>query len=282
MTNSIGIIAGRGQFPLLVAREARAMGKRVVICGFHGHTSAELEEVADAFMLIHLGQFGKLLSFFGEHGVRNVCFAGAINKPKALDLRPDLRAARVLFRLRGKGDDALLRAVIEELESDGLCVSQAAKLVPSLRAPEGVLTKREPTEEEWEDIHYGWPIARIIGQLDIGQCLVVKRGIVMAVEGPEGTDATLRRGGMLGGAGCVAIKLVKPGQDERIDLPALGLDTINTLAEHGYTCLAFEAYKTLFFDREASLAQAEKHGITLVALPGSFECKINPLQDFSL
>ncbi|ADP87334.1 LpxI family protein [Nitratidesulfovibrio vulgaris] len=270
MSESMGIIAGRGQFPALVAREARRAGLRVAICGFHGHTDPSLAEACDAFSLIHLGQFGRLSEFFHGQGASRLCFAGAIDKPRALDLRPDLRAARVLFRLRGKGDDALLRAVIEELESDGFKVMQAAELVPGLRAPEGVLTRRQPGDEEWDDIRFGWPVARTMGRLDIGQCIVVKRGIVMAVEGPEGTDAALRRGGELGGAGCVAIKLVKPGQDERIDLPALGTGTIGVLAEYGYSCLALQAHKTLFFDRDESLALAERHGIAIVALPEDF------------
>lgn len=277
MHDFIGIIAGKGQFPVLVAREARASGMRVAICGFHGHTDPALEAEADAFTLVHLGQFGRLMTFFEDNGVRRVCFAGAISKPRALDLRPDLRAARVLFRLRGKGDDAILRAVIEELESDGLTVMQAAELVPALRAPEGVLTRRSPSDEEWDDIRFGWPVARVMGRLDIGQCIVVKRGIIMAVEGPEGTDATLKRGGELGGQGCVALKMVKPGQDERIDLPALGTTTIDTLVAHGYTCLAFEAGKTLFFDREASLARADSCGLAVVALPGDFMVEVDPL-----
>lgn len=270
MTKGMGIIAGRGQFPALVAREARKAGMHVAICGFHGHTDPALKAEGDTFTLVHLGQFGRLSDFFHGQGVDRLCFAGAIDKPRALDLRPDFRAARVLFRLRGKGDDALLRAVIEELESDGFKVMQAAELVPGLRAPEGVLTRRSPNAEELDDIRFGWPVARVMGRLDIGQCVVVKRGIVMAVEGPEGTDAALRRGGQLGGAGCVAIKLVKPGQDERIDLPALGTGTIGILAEMGYTCLALQAHKTLFFDREESLALAERHGIAIVALPEDF------------
>ncbi|MBG3875454.1 LpxI family protein [Desulfovibrio oxamicus] len=267
---SIGIIAGKGQFPALVARGARAEGLSVVMCGFHGHTDEALEHEADAFAMLHLGQLGKLIDFFRDNNVRRLCLAGAISKPRALDLRPDLRAAKVLFRLRAKGDDAILRAVIDELESEGLAVVQPASLVPGLRAPEGVLTKRPPSDEEWADIRYGWPIAHVLGRLDIGQCIVVKRGMTVAVEGMEGTDATLRRGGELGGEGCVAVKVVKPGQDDRIDLPALGAGTIRVLADYGYTCLALEAGKTLFFDREESIALADKHDISIISMPEGF------------
>ncbi|ABB38176.2 protein of unknown function DUF1009 [Oleidesulfovibrio alaskensis G20] len=263
---SIGIIAGSGQFPMLVARAARLEGHRVVMCGFQGHTDSALEHEADVWSMLHLGQLGRLIDFFVSAGVTRLCFAGAISKPRALDLRPDMRAAKVLFRLRSKGDDVLLRAVLAELESEGLVIVQAAELVPGLRGPEGVLTRRQPSAEEWQDIRYGWPVAMQIGALDIGQCLVVRRGMVVAVEGLEGTDATLRRGGELGGDGCVALKFVKPGQDERIDLPALGLATVRTLAQGGYTCLCYQAGNTLFFDREESISLADKHGISIVGI----------------
>lgn len=273
---TIGIIAGKGQFPALVARGARAEGLSVVMCGFHGHTDQSLKHEADAFAMLHLGQLGKLIEFFRGNNVRRLCLAGAVSKPRALDLRPDLRAARVLLRLRTKGDDAILRAVITELESEGLAVVQPASLVPGLCAPEGVLTRRPPNDGEWADIRYGWPIAHVLGRLDIGQCIVVRRGMVVAVEGMEGTDAALRRGGELGGEGCVAIKVVKPGQDDRIDLPALGAGTIRVLADHGYTCLALAAGKTLFFDREESIALADRHDIALISLPEGFMADATP------
>ncbi len=264
--HSIGIVAGKGQFPALVARSAREAGLRVVACGFHGHTDPAMEHEVDAFSMLHLGALNKLIEFYRSHGVERLCFAGAISKPKALDLRPDFRAAKVLFKLRSKGDDVLLRAVMDELESEGLHIVQAAELVPGLRGPVGVMTRRSPTDEEWQDLRYGWPIACAIGSMDIGQCVVVKRGMVVAVEGLEGTDAVLRRGAELGGAGCVAIKIVKPGQDERIDLPALGAGTIRTLVDGGYSCLAYHAGKTLFFDREEAVRLADSHALTIIGM----------------
>lgn len=264
---AVGIIAGGGQFPRLIAQEARRMGLSVVVCGFHGHTDPELEELADAFQLLHLGQLNKLLAWFHAHDVRRLCMAGTINKPRALDFRPDFRAARVIFSLRDKGDDSLLRAVLGELEKEGFCVLPAADLVPALRCPHGTLTRREPTPEDWENIRYGWPIAAEMGRMDIGQCVVVRQNMVIAVECLEGTDATLRRGAELGGKGCVALKMVKPGQDERVDLPSVGLTTIRNLIEGGYSALAVEAGRTLFFDRAESLALADKHKLAVVALP---------------
>lgn len=267
---SIGIVAGKGQFPALVARNAREAGLRVIVCGFHGHTDPALEREADVFVMLHLGALGKLIDFFKRNDVSRLCFAGAISKPKALDLRPDLRAAKVLFKLRSKGDDVLLRAVMTELETDGLRIVQAAELVPGLLGPSGVMTRRHPTEDEWNDLRYGWPIAQTLGKLDIGQCIVVRQGMVVAVEGLEGTDAVLRRGAELGGAGCVAVKIVKPGQDERIDLPALGAGTIRTLVDGGYACLAYHAGKTLFFDREEAVRLADANGLAIVGLDHTF------------
>ncbi len=262
----VGIIAGGGQFPRLVAETVRKSGGRAVVCGFHGHTDPDLRAAADVFCLLRLGQFNKVLAFFRRQGVRRVCMAGAINKPRALDFRPDLRALRIVFSLRRKGDDALLRAIIEDFEREGFTVVPASEFAPSLLCPAGRLSRRPPDEEEWRDIRFGWPVGASLGRFDIGQCLVVKQGMVVAVECLEGTDAALRRGGELGGAGCVALKMAKPGQDERADLPSVGLETIRRLVEGKYRCLAVEAEKTLFFDMEAALALADRHDLAVVAL----------------
>ena len=267
----IGLVAGAGQFPELVAQMARKQGLRVAICGFYGHTNPAIARLADAFNLVHLGQLGKILSFFKKQKARRICFAGAISKPKALSLRPDFRAVRMLLGLRGFGDDALLRGVAREVESEGMQLIQAAALVPGLTAPLGLLTRCKPSQEEWVDILYGLPLAYKIGQMDIGQCIAVRRKMVIAVECLEGTDATLIRGGELGGAGCTAIKLVKPGQDERLDLPAIGLQTIENLIAAKYACLVYQAGKTLFFDREKSIAAAEAGGLSIIGLPGTDE-----------
>ncbi len=266
MRTCIGIIAGSGQFPRLVAYNARATGYGVIICGFHGHTDPALGKAADSFAMFYLGQFEKVIAFFRTHGVRQLCMAGAINKPKALNLHPDLRAARILLSLHGKGDDALLRAIIGELEREGFNIVQASSFSKGLSCPKGVLTQRGPTPEEWSDIIWGWPIADALGRFDIGQSLVVKQGMVVAVECLEGTDTTLRRGGKLGGAGCVALKRFKPGQDDRADMPSVGLSTVRLLLECGYSCLAVEAGKTLFFDRDQAIALADAHHLCIIAI----------------
>ena len=267
---TIGIIAGSGQFPFLVARGAKNNGMRVVVCGFHGNTDASLASEADAFTLVHLGQLGALINFFKLHNAERVCMAGAISKPRALDIRPDLRAAKLLFKLGGKnkGDNAILRAVADELQSEGIKVMRPEDLAPDIRSPWGILGSRKPSREIWEDIRFGWKIAKAIGALDIGQCVVVRSGIVVAVEGIEGTDATLVRGGELGGKGCTLVKVLKPDQDERLDLPSIGAGTLALLAKYQYACMAFEAEKTLFFDQQAALKTAHEHSIAVVGIPG--------------
>ena len=263
----VGIIAGGGQFPNLIAREAKAAGKAVIICGFHGHTAPDLAAEADRFTMLHLGQMNRLIDYFRKNQVTQLCLAGTIDKPRALDLRPDLLAARLVFSLKKKGDDSLLRAILGELEQQGFTILSAADLAPSLRSPPGNLTRTRPDPQTLADIEFAWPIASTLGSYDIGQCLVVRQGMVMAVECLEGTDATLKRGAELGGAGCVAVKLSKPGQDRRVDLPAVGLTTIQLLADHKYAALAIQARQTLLFDRQASLALADRHHIAVLALP---------------
>ncbi len=269
MTKRIGIIAGSGQFPFLVAQGAQKEGAFVAICGFHGNTDPDLEHEAHAFTMLHLGQFGSLITFFQQHKVTHICMAGAINKPNALQIRPDLRAAKILYRLARakKGDDAILRAVAEELQSEGFSIVKPDALAPSLRSNSGILTKCAPSQEVWQDIRFGLDTARTLGALDIGQCVAVRSGIIVAVEAIEGTDIMLTRAGDLGGPACVAVKMAKPGQDERLDLPSIGAQTITLLARYNFAALAFEAERTLFFDRENACNIADQHGITLVALP---------------
>ena len=275
---TIGIMAGSGQFPFLVARGAKERGYRVVICGFHDNADPALAEEADAFITLRLGQLGALIKFFHKHGANQVCMAGAISKPKALELKPDFRVARLIYKLAGqaKGDDAILRAVAEELRSEGITVVRPDALVPGLHCQPGVLSHRQPDAELWQDIRYGWEIAKAVGALDIGQCVVVRSNIVVAVEGMEGTDATLARGGELGGPGCTAVKVVKPGQDKRLDLPSVGAGTIALLAKHQYACLAFDAAGTLFFDSDEALRCAREHNIAVVAVPEDAEPFFSP------
>jgi len=263
----IGLIAGGHQFPIMVAKGVKARGFELIVAGFTGHTNMDVIPYADVWKELKLGKLGKLINYFKSNGVTKIIMAGTINKPKVMDIRYlDMRAIKMIFRQKNKGDSAILGALASELENEGMPVVPAHEYLPELLTPPGILTKREPDEREWEDLRFSWTIAKELGRMDIGQCLVVREGIVSAVEALEGTDTTIRRGCKFGGKGCVVIKVFKPGQQEQIDLPSFGLDTLKAMAEGGATCLGVEAEKSLFFDQGESLSFADKNGISIVGI----------------
>lgn len=263
----VGLIAGGRQFPVLVAEGVKRAGHTLVVACFEGHSNMEVLRHADAHATLKLGKLGKLLSFFKEHGVEHVIMAGTIDKPRIMDVRHfDMRALKVIFKNKNKGDSNLLGALTRELESEGMRVVPPHEHVPDLLTPEGVLTKRVPTDREWEDLRLGWVIGKELGRLDIGQCLVLREGIVAAVEALEGTDEAIRRGCRLGGSECVVVKVFKPGQEERVDLPSAGVDTVQMMVEGKATCLGLEAGKSLLFDRDQTLAEADRLGISIVGI----------------
>ncbi|MDQ7835236.1 MAG: UDP-2,3-diacylglucosamine diphosphatase LpxI [Humidesulfovibrio sp.] len=265
----VGLISGGRQFPVLVARGVKDAGHRLVVVGFKGHTNPEVYPLADVSCELKLGQLAKLLDFFKENKVEEAMMAGSINKPGVMDIRHlDARAVKLIFSLKGKGDDAILRAFTTLLESESITVVPPQAYAPGLMTPPGVLGRRAPDEREWSDLRAGAAMARELGRLDIGQCVVLREGIVAAVEALEGTDAAIKRGCELAGAGCVVVKVVKPGQEERADLPSVGLDTVRLMAKAGATCLGVEAGRSLFFDLESTVAFADKAGIALVGLEG--------------
>ena len=269
MERTLGIIAGGGNFPITVARTARERGERVVGAGFASDTDPAFAGHCDAFVWLKLGQLGRLIDFFRAQSVTHVVMAGPINKPRALDLRPDWRAAKLLFSTKTRGDDALLRAVTAELEREGMEVVAPHLYSPNLLVPEGVLTKRSPTQREMSDVDFGWLVSQSLGAFDIGQCLVVREKIILAVEAIEGTDAAIRRGGQLGGPGAVVVKRPKPTQDRRLDMPAVGHQTIAAMSEVGASCLAVEAGGCILFDRERTLEHADAKGVVIISLsPG--------------
>lgn len=262
----IGLIAGGGQFPFLVARAGREAGTPVAAVGFTGNTDPALADETDSYTELPLGQLAKLIKTLKAQGATRVVLAGSINKPRAIDLRPDWLAAKLLFKLAGKGDDAILSSLAAELESQGLPLMSALDLLPNIATPAGPLTRKPPRPSDMDDLRFAWTRAKALGRLDIGQTIVVKSGIVAAVEGPEGTDAAIRRAGQLVGKHCTACKIFKPGQDTRIDLPAAGPETVQTLAEIGGHCLGIEAHRSIFFDLPHAISLAERHNIRLIGL----------------
>ncbi len=264
---TIGLIAGGGQFPLLFAQAAKARGRRVVAIAHVNETSSELEALADCIYWVKLGQLGKIIASFRREGVCETVFAGTITKTRIFhDILPDFKGLTLWSKIDRRQDDAILRAVAATLEEEGIRVLASTCYLDHLFFPQGLLTKKKPSSDQMDDIRFGWNVAREIGRLDIGQCVVVRDRSVLAVEAIEGTDAAIRRGGELAVSGAVVVKLKKPGQDFRFDLPATGVKTIETLAAVKGAVLAVEAGQSLIFDREAMVEAANRANIVVVGV----------------
>lgn len=263
----IGLIAGNGQFPRLFAENARAAGFRVVAVAHRGETRPGLDDLVDQITWIQVGQLDTMVDAFRARGVRRAVMAGGIHKAGLMEgFAPDARGLRLLGRLRQWSDDALLRELAAELEGEGIAIVESTLFLDAILTREGVLTQHQPDEAQWSDIRFGMEVVKGIGRFDVGQTVVVKSGMVLAVEAIEGTDAALRRGGALGRGGAVAVKASKPTQDLRFDVPAVGVETAAVCAEAGIAVLALEAGKTLMFDRPQMLAAADGHGIAVVGV----------------
>jgi len=263
---TVGLIAGSGQLPLAIASSARADGYRIAIFGLTGISSGELPSVADHFESVPVGKLGKLIRAIQNAGITRVVFAGKVSKTLLykMNIVPDLRAVKLLMSLQDRKDDTIMEAILGELEKEGVSVMETTAFTRSLMAEKGVMTRREPTEAQWEDIRFGSETAREIGRLDIGQTVVVKRRAVMAVEAIEGTDEAIRRGGRLAEGGAVVVKTAKPKQDLRFDVPVVGLDTLESMRAVGCSVLAVETGRVIFMDRKVFLEQADREGISVV------------------
>ncbi len=269
----LGIVAGSGQFPLLCARAGRREGFEVAVVAHKGETDPAVEAEAHQVCWVHLGQLGKLIAFFKKHGVSEVIFAGAIAKRRMFhDIRPDIRGISAWNRIRKRLDDGILRAVADELQRDGITVVPSTLYLKELITPEGLLTATRPDDEQLKDVEFGLELAAEIGRLDIGQCIVVKDRAVVAVEAMEGTDRTILRGGEIAGPGTVVVKVCKPEQDTRFDLPATGIQTIETMHKAQASCIALDAGKSLLFDRKETLRLADSYGIAVLGIKDGHVC----------
>ena len=254
-------------FPLIFADEARRAGYRVIAVAHRGETDETIAQAADEVTWIYVGQLGKIINTFKRAGVTEAVMAGGIRKVKLFgNFRPDFRGARFLARMKSREDDALLRGIADELASDGIQILESTLCLPHIISPAGILTKRPPQPREWDDIHFGFRAAKEIGRLGIGQTVVVKKQVVLAVEAVEGTDQAIQRGGALAKSGFVVVKVSKPQQDLRFDVPAVGMDTVRCLHEAGASVLAVEAGKTILLEKEALIREADAHGISIVGV----------------
>jgi len=277
-SEKLGLIAGNGKFPLLVLDAARARGEQVIVAALKEETFPEVEQHgAAAVHWMSLGELSKLIDTFKSEGVTRALMAGQVKHKQIFSsIRPDWRMAKLLLSLRARNTDALIGAVARVLAEEGITLMDSTAYLEPLLARAGVLTHRAPTAEEQRDIAYGRQVARHLAQYDIGQTVVVAEAACVAVEAMEGTDATIQRAGeimaSLAGASTLArnltvVKVAKPDQDMRFDVPVIGTSTIEIMRRAGATCLALDAGKCLLLDGEAILHAADDAQITIVAGP---------------
>ena len=271
----VGLLAGSGRFPITFAKRARSAGLAVVCVGIKGEAEPTLRELVTRYYGARITQLGRMIHCFKRRGVERVVMAGKIHKTmmhapwRLLRYWPDWRGVRFLYsRLRPDNrDDTLLRGVINEFQRDGLRFESALDLCPELLVRPGLLTRRKPSTAEEADIRFGWELAKEMGRLDVGQSIAVKERTVLAVEAIEGTDrAIVRAGELCRAGGFVVVKVAKPQQDMRFDVPTVGCATIETIHQSGGRVLAIEAGKTIILDEQETVGLADRYGITIVAL----------------
>jgi hypothetical protein len=270
--HTLGIIAGGGPLPGRVAAAARAAGRQVFILGLEGYADPSVLSPYP-HLINRIGAVGRTLSSLRTHGCHDVVMIGPVRRPSLLDLRPDAEGARMLARIGRAafaGDDGLLAAVIKVLGEEGFRVIGAHEVLREALAPPGLLTTTAPDALAQSDIDRGVAVLRLLGSADVGQACVVQQGLVLAVEAIEGTDAMLERAAGLrrDGVGGVLVKLPKPNQERRADLPTIGPDTVRHAAAAGLRGLAFEAQATILAEREACLAAADAAGLFMLGLEG--------------
>ncbi len=264
----LGLIAGSGEFPLRVARSAKGQGiSAIVAVGFKSQTDPALQHCVDQFHYVGVGQLGKLIGIFKKSGVRRAVMAGKLQHRLIFsDLRLDLKTIALLARLKDRRTDSILGAIAAEMQKEGIELIDSTKFLSEELAGEGVLSHHAPSKAQQEDVAFGSGIARELARLDIGQSVAVKDKAVVALEGLEGTDAMIARAGTLAGKGFVIVKMQKPKQDMRFDVPVVGVETLRTMDKAGAAVLAVSAGKTLILNRQEFFALARKLGICVLGL----------------
>lgn len=267
----IGLVAGAGNIPLILAKAIKEQGHELVIVALKNLATDELKQFASAYKNVYLGKVGEILSFLKKNGVKELILTGKVPKKSIFDfdsIKPDLKAMKMLFSAKLRGDNEILLIIENELRKEGIEVIEITKFCPEFLSPEGNLTKSKPSKTEWEDIKYGFSIAKKIGELDIGQTVVVKDKAVVAVEGIEGTDETILRAGDYV-ENTVVIKVTKPQQNLKLDPPVIGMDTINVMKKAKARVLAIEAGKTIIVGIKEVINKANEYNIAIVGVKGN-------------
>ena len=266
----LGLIAGNGRFPFLVLDAARGAGHDVTVIALKEETFPDLADAAARapaapLHWISLGQLGKCINLLKSAGVTRAVMAGQVKHTKLFaDIMPDLTLGKVLMRLAAKNTDSLISGVADALAEHGIELIDSTAFLSPLLAREGVITRRAPDEDERRDLEFGYCVADAIARLDIGQTIAVKSAAVVAVEAMEGTDAVIARAGQLAGRGVRIVKVAKPNQDMRFDVPVVGVSTIDAMQAVGATALSVDAGKTLMIDGDAMVKAADAAGISIV------------------
>lgn len=260
-----GLIAGNGQFPFLVVDGAKRSGAELSVIAIKEETDPKIEQVADKVLWVGIGQLGKMISFFKSNGVEQVMMAGQVKHVQIFSgALPDARMLKMLWNLPKRNTDSLIGGVADEMAKEGIELIDSTHFIKDQLAEKGILTKRKPTDVELENIEYGLHIANEIARLDLGQTIVVRAKACVAIEAMEGTDATIKRAGELANGKLTVVKVAKPDQDMRFDVPVIGVPTIETIIQAGATCLSVTAGKTLIFNREEMLALANRNKIAII------------------
>jgi hypothetical protein len=267
---TLGLIAGMGGLPRAIALEARRMGCRVVGIALQPLADESLKPFVDDFYKINIGRLGGLISLLKKLSITNAVMAGKVPKEilykHKTSIIPDIKAVKLFFSLKNRSDDTIMSAVVHELEKNGIKLRNTTEFTKDLLAPAGVLTKKKPTKDELRDIEFGFEIAKEIGRQDIGQTVVVKDMAVMSVEAIEGTDEAIKRGGSLAKKDAVVVKVSKPKQDLRFDVPVVGTDTLRSMKAASAKILALEAEKCIIIDKEMFIKEADKEGMVVVGV----------------
>ena len=265
----IGIIAGNGLYPPTFAKAARKAGvKKLVASAFKDETDPGIEDIVDDTEWFRVGQLSKMIKFFGKHGAKEAVMVGQIAPRNLFDLRPDMRTLMLLGKLKEKNAESIFRGIAGELEKDGISLLPATTFLEDLLPEAGHVCGPQPDKQVLRDVEFGFRIAKEVSALDIGQTVVVRNGTVLAVEAFEGTNEAIRRGGKLGKGKAVLVKVSKPEQDMRFDVPVIGPETLETAAEAGLKGIVVEAGRTLILGKEEVCAKAETAQISILATAG--------------
>ncbi len=262
---TLGIIAGNGLYPRLLADSARKAGvNKIVAVAFSEETDPALARHVDEIKWLCVGQLNQLLKFFREHGAPQAIMAGQIAPKNLFDFRPDWKALLLLAKLKRRNAETIFAAIADELAKIDVDLLPATTFLEDFLAPAGLIAGPRLSRRNEEDIHFGWKMAKEIARLDIGQTVMIKNGTVLAVEGFDGTNETIRRGGKIAGKGAVMIKVAKPNQDMRFDVPVIGGETVRIASEVNVRAIAIEAGRTLLLEKQALIDFANQSGVSII------------------